>query len=63
MKKFIFGCLLFIGGLLGLLLFPITASIGYWTLSTDITSVIIVTLTLLLITGFGICIYEAYIRN
>jgi hypothetical protein len=63
MKKMIFGGLLFIGGLLGLLLFPITARQGPWTINGDILSVSILTFTLMLIAGFVICFYEAYVRK
>jgi hypothetical protein len=63
MKKMIFGGLLFIGGLLGLLLFPITARQGPWTINGDILSVSILTFTLMLIVGFVICFYEAYVRK
>ena len=63
MKKVMFGCLLFIGGLLGLLLFPITATQGPWALDGDILSVSMLTFTLMLIVGFVICIYEIYGRE
>jgi hypothetical protein len=63
MKKMIFGGLLFIGGLLGLLLFPITARQGPWTINGDILSVSILAFTLMLIVGFVICFYEAYVRK
>lgn len=63
MKKFMFGCLLFIGGLLGFLLFPITATIGPWTVNLDTFSVVMWTFMLILISGFIICIYEVYIRE
>ncbi len=63
MKKMIFGGLLLIGGLLGLLLFPITARQGPWTINGDILSVSILTFTLMLIAGFVICFYEAYVRK
>ena len=63
MKKFMFGFLLFIGGLLGLLFFPITASLGAWTVNLDTLSLIMFIFIVILITGFTICIYEAYIRK
>lgn len=63
MKKFMFGFLLFIEGLIGLLLFPITSTLGPWTISLDILSVSMLTFIIMLITGFIICIYEAYIRK
>lgn len=63
MKKVMFGCLLFIGGLLGLLLFPITATQGPWGINSDILSVSMLTFTVLLIVGFVICIYETYGRE
>ena len=63
MKKFMFGFLLVIGGLLGLLFFPITASIGPWTVELDTLSLFTFTFMVTLITGFTICIYEAYIRK
>ena len=63
MKKFMFGFLLFIGAILGLLFFPITASLGPWTINLDTLSLSIFTFMVILITGFTICIYEAYIRK
>lgn len=63
MKKFMFGCVLFIGGLLSFLLFPITSTQGPWTISLDTLSVSIFISITMLIFGFTICIYEAYIRK
>jgi hypothetical protein len=63
MKKMIFGCALFIGGLLGLLLFPITARQGPWALNGDILSVSMLAFALMLTVGFVICIYEVYVRK
>jgi hypothetical protein len=63
MKKMIFGGLLFIGGLLGLLLFPITARQGSWTINKDMLDVSILTFTIILIVGFIICFYETYVRK
>lgn len=63
MKKFMFGFLLFIGGILGLLFFPITASLGPWTINLDTLTLIIFTFMVILVTGLTICIYEAYIRK
>ena len=63
LKKMIFGSLLFIGGLLGLLLFPITAGQGTWIMNRDILNVSILTFTLMLIVGFVICFYEAYVKK
>lgn len=63
MEKIMFGCILFIGGLLGLLLFPITSTIGPWTVSLDTISIIIFTFIVILISGFSICFYEAYIKK
>jgi hypothetical protein len=63
MKKMIFGCVLFIGGLLGLLLFPITAAQGPWALNGDILSVSMLAFALMLIVGFVVCIYEVYVRK
>ena len=63
MRKMIFGSLLFIGGLLGLLLLPITARQGTWTLNTDILRVTMLTFALGLIVGLVLCFYEAYVRK
>jgi hypothetical protein len=63
MKKMLFGGLLFIGGLLGLILFPITARQGTWRMNQDLLNVSIMTFTLMSIVGFVICFYEAYVRK
>lgn len=63
MKKFILGCVLFIGGLLSFLIFPITSTQGPWTISGDTLSASMFFFVLILIFGFTICIYEAYIRK
>ncbi|MDV4149989.1 hypothetical protein R0131_03985 [Clostridium sp. AL.422] len=63
MKKFMFGFLLFIGALLCILFFPITASLGPWTINLDTLALSMFTFIVILITGFTICIYEAYIKK
>ena len=63
MKKFMFGFLLSIGSLLCLLFFPMTASLGPWGVDGDILILYMFVFIVLLITGFTICIYEAYIRK
>ena len=63
MKKFMFGCVLFIGGLLSFLLFPITLTQGPWTINLDTLSISTFFSIVMLIFGFAICIYEAYIRK
>ena len=63
MKKFMFGFLLSIGSLLCLLFFPIIASLGPWGVDVDTLSLSMFIFIVLLITGFTICIYEAYMRK
>ena len=63
MKKFMFGFLLSIGALLCILFFPITASIGPWAVEVDTLSLSMFIFIVILISGFTICIYEAYIRK
>lgn len=63
MKKMIVGSLLFIGGLLGLLLFPVVAAQGPWIINGNILGLAMTTFASALIVGFVICIYEAYVRK
>ena len=63
MKRFMFGCVLFIGGLLSLLLFPITLTQGPWEINLDILSLSIFMFILMILLGFTLCIYEAYIKK